>query len=103
MNMVLPVFEDIRDLYYRHKASLMYRERSLVVATTIVELPFVILSSLTFSSIFYFMVGFAAEAEKFFEFWQIVWLTMMGWAFFGQVRSIYDVVSEFSQQPYLSM
>lgn len=38
-----------RNMYYRHKAANMYRSGSILVAYTIAELPFIVISSLTFS------------------------------------------------------
>lgn len=85
LNTVLAVFEAERNMYYRHKAALMYDKRALVAAFTIAELPFILLSSMLFVSIFYFMVGFAADIGKFFYFYFFIFMTMGIFTFAGQM------------------
>eukprot|EP00536_Pseudo-nitzschia_multiseries_P009814 jgi/Psemu1/242415/estExt_Genewise1.C_2850020 len=65
MNTVLPFFEAERNMFYRHKSALMYNTFSISIAFTLAEIPFLIGTSLLYTTIFYFMVGFAADAEKF--------------------------------------
>lgn len=85
MNTVLALFEAERNMFYRHKAALMYDKKALVLAFTMAELPFVLLSSILFVSIFYFMVGFTADAAKFFYFYFFIFLTMGIFTFTGQM------------------
>jgi len=84
MNTVLPVFEMERNMFYRHTASLMYDHRAITLAFTLVELPFIILSSLVFCLLWYFTVGFAVEAGKFFLYWLFMTFSLGVFTFFGQ-------------------
>jgi ABC-type multidrug transport system ATPase subunit len=43
---VLPVFEMERNMFYRHKASLMYNDNAVTLAFTIVEIPFILFAGL---------------------------------------------------------
>jgi hypothetical protein len=43
---VLPVFEMERNMFYRHKASLMYNHNAVTLAFTIVEIPFIFMAGL---------------------------------------------------------
>lgn len=83
-NTVLSVFEMERNMFYRHKASLMYDQVSLILAVTIVEIPFILVSSLLFNIFFYFMVGFSTEAYRFFLYYLFFTLNMAVWTFIGQ-------------------
>lgn len=85
LNTVLAVFEAERNMFYRHTAALMYDKKALVMAFTVAEFPFILLCSMLFVSIFYFMVGFAVDATKFFYFWFFIFLTMGIFTFFGQM------------------
>ena len=66
MNTVLAVFEKERNMFYRHKASLMYNDRAVLAAYTFAEIPFILWASMAFVIIFYFMLGFENDAGKFF-------------------------------------
>jgi ABC-type multidrug transport system permease subunit len=82
-NSVLKVFETERNMFYRHKSSNMYSTRSVLMAFTFAEVPFILGTSIVFSVIFYFIMGFAAEADRFFLFFLFVTLgfatfTMLG-------------------------
>lgn len=72
-NTVLPVFEMERNMFYRHKASLMYDQRAINLAFFLCEVPFIILASLVFVCLWYFTVGFAVDAVKFF--WYLLFMT----------------------------
>mmetsp|Transcript_10409 Transcript_10409/g.22509 ORF Transcript_10409/g.22509 Transcript_10409/m.22509 type:complete len:256 (+) Transcript_10409:2-769(+) len=84
MNTVLPVFEMERNMFYRHKASLMYDFRAILLAFTLVEIPFICLASLVFTLLWYFTVGFAVEAGKFFLYLLFVTLSLGTFTFLGQ-------------------
>jgi len=83
-NTVLSVFEVERNMFYRHKFSLMYAYFPLIFAVTIVELPFILVSGLLFSVFFYFMVGFSTVAYRFFLYYLFFTLNMACWTFLGQ-------------------
>jgi ABC-type multidrug transport system permease subunit len=85
LNTVLALFEIERNMYYRHKAALMYDKRAMLVAFTISELPFIVFSSMLFVSIFYFMIGFTAEAGRFFLFYFFFGMAMGIFTFLGQM------------------
>ena len=86
LNTVLSVFEMERNMFYRHKASLMYDQVSLILAVTIVEIPFILVSSFLFNIFFYFMVGFSPVLWRFFLYYLFFTLNMAVWTFLGQVR-----------------
>jgi len=73
-------------MYYRHKSSLMYDQYSITLAFLVAELPFILLQSMIFSVCFYFPLGFAADASKFFLFYFFVTMNVALWVFVGQVR-----------------
>jgi ABC-type multidrug transport system permease subunit len=54
---VLTFFEQERNMFYRHKAALMYDHKSLVLASFWSELPFILLVGMIFSVCFYFPLG----------------------------------------------
>jgi ABC-type multidrug transport system permease subunit len=56
-NTVLAVFERERNMYYRHKAALMYDQRALLMSFTFAELPFIFLLTFAFVIVFYFVMG----------------------------------------------
>jgi len=85
MNTVLGVFETERNMYYRHKAALMYTNQSVLVAVTLAEIPFIMLASMVFVVIFYFMLGFADDAAKFFLYYLFFTLNMGAFTFLGQM------------------
>ena len=84
MNTVLPVFEMERNMFYRHKAVLMYHHQAINFAFTCVEIPFILLSSMVFVCLWYFTVGFAVEAGKFFLYWLFMVFSLGVFTFFGQ-------------------
>lgn len=86
-NTVLAVFETERNMYYRHKAALMYDQRALLLSFTFAELPFILLVSVVFVVLFYFIMGFAMNAEKFFMFYLFFTLSQMVFTFMGQMFS----------------
>ncbi|KAL7543144.1 hypothetical protein ACHAXR_013435 [Thalassiosira sp. AJA248-18] len=84
MNTALPVFEMERNMFYRHKASLMYDFRAILLAFTLVEILFICLSSLMFTLLWYFTVGFAVSAANHFLYLLFVTLGLGTFTFFGQ-------------------
>ena len=84
MNTVLPVFEMERNMFYRHKASLMYDHKAISLAFTIAEIPFILLAALVFVLIWYFMAGFNIDAAKFFLYYLFTVFGLAVFTFFGQ-------------------
>lgn len=71
-------------MFYRHKASLMYDYRAITLAFTLVEAPFIMLTSMVFCLLWYFTVGFAVDAAKFFMYWLFMTFSLGVFTFFGQ-------------------
>jgi len=82
---VLTFFEQERNMFYRHKAALMYDHKSLVLASFWSELPFILLVGMIFSVCFYFPLGFVAVAYNFFYFYLFITLNVALWTFLGQM------------------
>jgi len=85
MNSILPFFELERNMFYRHKTALMYNTASISTAFTLAELPFLIGTCFLYVTIFYFMVGFAAEASKYFFYFLFMFLCMSLFTYLGQM------------------
>merc|ERR1712021_299860 len=71
--------------FYRHKSSLMYDTPAVSTAFTLAEIPFLLGTSLLYTTIFYFMIGFAADAEKFFFYYLFMLLCMSLFTYTGQM------------------
>lgn len=84
-NTVLSVFENERNMFYRHKAATMYGAAAFTRAFTLAEIPFIMMASMVFSVLFYFIMGFAVEARKFFLFYVVVFLAFGNFTFLGQM------------------
>jgi ABC-type multidrug transport system permease subunit len=72
-------------MYYRHKAANMYTSFSVIVAFTLAEIPFVLLASLMFTVLFYFPMGFALSASKFFLFFMFITFGIGTFTLIGQM------------------
>jgi hypothetical protein len=57
LNTVLAVFEAERNMFYRHKAALMYDSSAIARALTLAEIPFIFMTSSIFMVLFYFIMG----------------------------------------------
>jgi len=86
-NTVLAVFETERNMFYRHKAALMYDQKALIMSFTFAELPFIVLVSFVFVVLFYFIMGFAKQLDKFFYFLMFFCLAQMVFTYCGQMFS----------------
>lgn len=84
-NTVLAVFETERNMFYRHKAALMYEERALLTAFSVAEFPFIFLAAMVFCVCFYFLVGFSLLAYKFFLYFLFFMLNIASFTFLGQM------------------
>ena len=83
-NTVLPVFEMERNMFYRHKAALMYDQRAINLAFFLCEVPFIMLASLVFCCLWYFTVGFALGAAKFFWYYLFMTFSLAVYTYMGQ-------------------
>jgi ABC-type multidrug transport system permease subunit len=72
-------------MYYRHKAANMYTSFSVILAFTLAEIPFILLASLLFSVLFYFLIGLSLNAAKFFLFFMFVAFGIGTFALIGQM------------------
>ena len=63
----------------------MYNSSSINLAFTFAEIPFICWAAMAFVVIFYFMVGFAAEAAKFFTYYLFFTLTLATFTYLGQM------------------
>jgi len=84
MNTVLPVFEMERNMFYRHKSTMMYDYNAINLSFLLCELPFILLASFVFTILWYFTVGFDPEAAKFFLYWLFMALCLSTFTFLGQ-------------------
>lgn len=85
INTVLSIFEAERDMFYRHKAAGMYESSAILGALSIAEVPFLLVTSLVFSVLFYFIMGFAPEADKFLLFFLFLVLGLTTFTYTGQM------------------
>jgi ABC-type multidrug transport system ATPase subunit len=85
MNTVLAFFEAERNMFYRHKSAMMYNTAAVSTAYTLAEIPFLIGTSLLYTTIFYFMLGFAADAERYFYYYLFMLLCMSLFTYTGQM------------------
>lgn len=85
MNTVLSFFEAERNMFYRHKSAMMYDTPAISTAFTLAEIPFLLGTSLLYTTIFYFMIGFAADAEKFFFYYLFMLLCMSLFTYIGHM------------------
>lgn len=72
-------------MFYRHKAANMYCTKAVIKAFTLAEAPFILLTGLVFMVCFYFIMGFALDAGKFFLFFMFVVLALSVFTFAGQM------------------
>jgi ABC-type multidrug transport system ATPase subunit/ABC-type multidrug transport system permease subunit len=85
MNSVLSFFEAERNIFYRHKSALMYDTAAVSTAYTLAEIPFLLGTSLLYTTIFYFFLGFAVDAEKFLLYYLFMLLCMSLYTYAGQM------------------
>lgn len=78
----------------RFSVSDRYDQRSILLAFTLSEIPFILLSSMLFVLPFYFMVGFANEAYKFWLYYLFITLNMGLFTFLGQVNEVVPTLLE---------
>ncbi|POM65844.1 ABC Superfamily [Phytophthora palmivora] len=83
-NSVMPVAAEERTAFYRERASETYHALWYFVAGTLVEIPYVLLSALAFSIIFFPSVGFTGFST-FINYWLVVSLNALLFVYFGQL------------------
>ncbi|KAJ8559020.1 hypothetical protein ON010_g8429 [Phytophthora cinnamomi] len=83
-NSVMPVAAAERTAYYRERASETYHALWYFIAGTLVEIPYVLLSSFCFTIIFFPSVGFTGLVT-FIYYWFVVSLNALLFVYFGQL------------------
>ncbi|EFN59720.1 hypothetical protein CHLNCDRAFT_133292 [Chlorella variabilis] len=74
-----------RNVYYREHAAGMYGPLPMAIAQGNVEIPYIVGQTAVYSCIVYWMVGFAAEASKFFWFLFIFGITLSMFTAYGMM------------------
>lgn len=88
MQTVVPVAFDERPAFYREKESNMYSPAIYTVVATLVEIPYLIITSLAFVLPFFYIVGFNHVGnipEKFMYYWLFVCLYIATLVTLGQM------------------
>ncbi|KAJ0398414.1 hypothetical protein P43SY_001721 [Pythium insidiosum] len=84
VNSVLPISSTDRAAFYRERASQTYNAFWYFVGGTIIEVPYVFVSTLIFTSIFFPMVGFSG-GDRFVMFWLNLALQVLLQTYLGQL------------------
>ncbi|XP_069149871.1 ABC transporter G family member 31 [Solanum lycopersicum] len=82
---VQPVLSIERTVFYRERAAGMYSPLPYAVAQGIIEIPYVMIQTLIYGVITYFMINFEREAGKFFLYILFMFLTFMYFTFTGMM------------------
>ncbi|OEL31258.1 ABC transporter G family member 45 [Dichanthelium oligosanthes] len=80
-----PVVATERVVLYREKAAGMYSTMAYAIAQVSVELPYMLVQVLIFSSIVYPMIGFELTASKFFWFFLYMVMSFMYYTLYGMM------------------
>ncbi|CAK9076892.1 ABC transporter G family member 31 (ABC transporter ABCG.31) (AtABCG31) (Pleiotropic drug resistance protein 3) (AtPDR3) [Durusdinium trenchii] len=88
VNTTIPVVFSERASLYRERASKTYGITPYIIAFTLAEIPYLVVTTLLFVSIFYFLVGLWANAGVFFQFWFIFFIYLTSMTFFGQMLAV---------------
>jgi hypothetical protein len=83
-NSVMPVAAEERTAFYRERASETYHALWYFIAGTLVEIPYVLFSTLSFTIIFFPSVGFSGFTT-FIHYWLVVSLNALLFVYFGQL------------------
>jgi ABC-type multidrug transport system ATPase subunit len=84
VSMAVPVMKQIRDVFYKHRASGMLDHHSVSLSAAVGELPFIVIMSAIFCSIYYSLVGLFQAAGKWFMFFLWFALNIGTYTYFGQ-------------------
>ncbi|KAJ6299528.1 hypothetical protein OIU76_020486 [Salix suchowensis] len=82
---VQPIVSIERAVFYREKAAGMYSPLSYAVAQGLVEIPYILVQTIFYGIITYFMVDFERTAGKFFLFLVFMFLTFTYFTFYGMM------------------
>mmetsp|Transcript_6685 Transcript_6685/g.10445 ORF Transcript_6685/g.10445 Transcript_6685/m.10445 type:complete len:297 (-) Transcript_6685:52-942(-) len=84
ISMAVPVTQQIRDVFYKHRASGMVSHTSLSWALFFSETPYICMISLLFGIVYYAAVGLFHTGEQFGLFWVFFTLNVAIYSYFGQ-------------------
>lgn len=84
VSMAVPVMKQIRDVFYKHRASGMLGHNSVTVAVSVGELPYMVAMSLIFSVVYYSLVGLFNAVNQWLWFFLFFGLNIATYTYFGQ-------------------
>ncbi|CAN0919544.1 Pleiotropic drug resistance protein 1 [Linum grandiflorum] len=82
---VQPVVDIERTVFYRERAAGMYAAFPYAVGHVLIELPYILLQSVLYSSIVYIMIGFELTVIKCFWFVFFMYFTLLYFTFYGMM------------------
>nr|XP_023882215.1 ABC transporter G family member 31-like isoform X3 [Quercus suber] len=82
---VQPVVSIERTVFYRERAAGMYSPIAYAVAQGLVEVPYIVVQTIIFGIITYFMINFESTARKFFLYLLFMFLTFTFFTFYGMM------------------
>ncbi|XP_031399616.1 ABC transporter G family member 31 [Punica granatum] len=82
---VQPIVSIERTVFYREKAAGMYSPIPYALAQGLVEMPYVLLQTIVYGVITYFMINFERTARKFFLYLVFSFLTFSYFTFYGMM------------------
>ncbi len=97
MNSVLETMQAERAVFYRERAANMYSTIPYSLSFTLAEIPYLVVSSLLFSLVFYFTVGLYSDVAKFLWFWLFYMLMLAMSLVAGQVVSRHKISRSIAQ------
>jgi hypothetical protein len=84
ISMSVPVMKEIRDVFYKHRASGMIGHSAVCFAVTLGEVPFMLLISIFFTVVYYAVTGLFLTPVKWFGFFGFYVLNIANYVYFGQ-------------------
>ncbi|KAK9998376.1 hypothetical protein SO802_017979 [Lithocarpus litseifolius] len=82
---VQPIVSIERTVFYRERAAGMYSPIAYAAAQGLVEVPYIVVQTIIFGVITYFMINFERTISKFFLYLLFMFLTFMYFTFFGMM------------------
>ncbi|KAL6777131.1 hypothetical protein ACKKBF_B40440 [Auxenochlorella protothecoides x Auxenochlorella symbiontica] len=81
---IIPLLSAERTVFYRERAAAMYSPGPYTLATSVAEIPYLLIQALIMSVVAYWMVGFDPVAWKFFYFLLLLTLVLTMYTLLGQ-------------------
>lgn len=85
----LPIMSVERAVYYRERAANMYTAKAYAMSVGVVEIPYLVMISGVFVTIFYFIIGFQNEYDHFLYYWLYLFLYITEATFLGQFLVVF--------------